>query len=336
MRYPSGRVIEEGDERMYEWRQQIQVMVDEIDASIKHHHDEALTLRALSQRLGYSEFYATRKFREISGLSLRNYLRRRRLAFALIEVRDSGRSLLDIALDYGFSSHEAFTRAFRDTYGVTPSAYRKKPVPVVLRTKLFPFDRYFLGIGERNAMQSKGDIQIYFVTIPAHKFLHIRDYGSNGYWDFWQRQQLIPGHDWDTICGLLDSVGGKLDDLGGSDSNSGAGQIMAYLHDPAGQPFCYGVPRAECYGVRLPADYQGEVPPLLLLDVPEGEYIVFEHGPFDYDRENCSVEEKVNNAIATFDFSGTGYRFDDSPGRIAYFYHDPSRFWKEVRPICRV
>lgn len=62
-------------------------------------------------------------------MQLRDYLRRRRLAFALREVRDSERSLLDIALDYGFSSHEAFTRAFKDAYGVTPSAYRAAPRP---------------------------------------------------------------------------------------------------------------------------------------------------------------------------------------------------------------
>ena len=95
---------------MYEWRRQIQQIVDEIDGCIRSHDDAALTLRSLSRTLGYSEYYTTRKFREISGMQLRDYLRRRRLAFALREVRDSERSLLDIALDYGFSSHEAFTR----------------------------------------------------------------------------------------------------------------------------------------------------------------------------------------------------------------------------------
>lgn len=73
---------------MYEWQQQIQLIVDEIDACIKAHDDEALTLRRLAQKLGYSEFYTTRKFKEISGLSLRDYLRQRKLAFALKEVRD--------------------------------------------------------------------------------------------------------------------------------------------------------------------------------------------------------------------------------------------------------
>ena len=171
---------------MYEWQQQIQLIVNEIDQGIKNHDDEALTLRGLSDRLGYSEFYTTRKFREISGMSFRDYLRNRKLAFALKEVRDSEKSLLEIALDYGFSSHEAFTRAFKGTYGVTPSAYRKAPRPVVLRTKINPFDRYFFGLGEIGMIRSQDGVKIYFITIPAHKFLHVKNYESNGYWDFWQ------------------------------------------------------------------------------------------------------------------------------------------------------
>ena len=79
--------------RMYEWKKQIQIIVDEIDKCIKNYNDEALTLRFLSRRLGYSEFYTTRKFKEISGMQFRDYLRHRKLAFALKEVRDSEKSL---------------------------------------------------------------------------------------------------------------------------------------------------------------------------------------------------------------------------------------------------
>jgi len=142
---------------MYEWQKQIQIIVDEIDKCIENYNNEALTLRVLSHRLGYSEFYTTRKFKEISGMQFRDYLRHRKLAFALKEVRDSEKSILDIAFDYGFSSHEAFTRAFKGTYGVTPSEYRKKPNPVVLRTKINPFDRYFLGFGEIGMIKSTED-----------------------------------------------------------------------------------------------------------------------------------------------------------------------------------
>lgn len=54
---------------------------------------------------------------------------------------------------------------------------------------------------------------------------------------------------------------------------------------------------------------------LLLIYVPEAEYIVFEHGSFDYEQENRSVEEKVEAAIKN------------------YFFHDPERFWKYIRPV---
>lgn len=53
---------------MYEWQRQIQAIVDEIDRCIMNYNDEALTLCFLSRRLGYSEFYTTRKFKEISGI----------------------------------------------------------------------------------------------------------------------------------------------------------------------------------------------------------------------------------------------------------------------------
>ena len=87
---------------MYEWNERIQIVIDEIDKCIMRHDDEDLTLRCLSRKLGYSEFYVTRKFKEISGMQFKDYLRKRRLAFALKELRDSKKSILNIAFDYGF------------------------------------------------------------------------------------------------------------------------------------------------------------------------------------------------------------------------------------------
>lgn len=326
-----------GEMQMHEWRRLIQEIVDEIDRCIMAHNDDALTLRSLSAKLGYSEYHATRKFREISGMSFRDYLRRRKLAFALKEVRDSERGILDIALDYGFSSHEAFTRAFRGLYGIAPGEYRRNPRPVVLRTKIHPFDRYLLGLGEIGMVKSSEGVKVYLITIPAHKFLHIRNYESNGYWDFWQKQASVPGQDCETICGLLDSLKGKLDDERGGGGDGFSGQIMGYINDPDGLVCGWGIPRIESYGVRLAADYAGEVPEqMMLMDVDEGEYVVFEHGPFDYEQECCSVEEKIEAAMAGFDYGEIGCELDLTPGRIMYFYHDPDRFFKYVRPVRRV
>ena len=130
---------------MYGWQKQIQIIIDEIDLCIRNNDDDELSLSCLSDKLGYSEFYISRKFREISGMQFRDYLRYRRLAFALKELRDTENGILDIALKYGFSSHEAFTRAFKEAYDITPSEYRQNPRPVVLRTIIKPFDCYLLG-----------------------------------------------------------------------------------------------------------------------------------------------------------------------------------------------
>lgn len=99
---------------MNEWFKNVQALVDEIDYCILEQNDEPMTLDYLSDKTGYSTCYISRKFSEVSGMQLRDYLRFRRLAFALKEIRDTDRGILDIALNNGFSSHEAFTHAFKE------------------------------------------------------------------------------------------------------------------------------------------------------------------------------------------------------------------------------
>ncbi|MFV0401958.1 MAG: helix-turn-helix transcriptional regulator [Oscillospiraceae bacterium] len=314
------------------WYRQLQQMTDAIEEAIREGGDDRLTLEYLATTLGYSPFHTTRMFRSLTGVSLREYLGQRRLAFALIRVRDTAEPLLDIALEYGFSSHEAFSRAFKRAYGVSPGLFRKNPVPVVLRTKLNPLDSYILGLqesdaqSERSSKTMKEEIKIYNIRIPAHKFLHIKNYESDGYFDFWQKQDAIPGQDCDTVCGLLDSIKGKLD---GEDGVIGkfSGQIMGYPREKDGR-----IP--EAYGVRLPLSYAGPIPEgMLLIEVEETDYIVFEHGPFSFEQDGGAVFEQLGEAIRDYKYEGTGWQQDDSPGRIAYFYHDPERFIKRVLPV---
>ena len=85
---------------MCQWHRNIQRMIDEIDACIRREDDEASTLSRLAGKLGYSESYVSRKFRELSGMRLREYLCGRRLAFALRDLRCGGNGILDIALKY--------------------------------------------------------------------------------------------------------------------------------------------------------------------------------------------------------------------------------------------
>ena len=88
--------------------------------------------------------------------------------------------------------------------------------------------------------------------------------------------------------------------------------------------------------MRLPADYAGPVPAQMEpMDVPGGDYLVFEHGPFDFETQNTAVEAKVELAMRGFDYAASGYRLYLTPGKVFYFYHDCARFFKYVRPVCR-
>lgn len=88
--------------------------------------------------------------------------------------------------------------------------------------------------------------------------------------------------------------------------------------------------------MRLTSGYEGEAPePLRLMDVPEGEYLVFEHGPFDPAAESRDVEAKIEAAMKAFDYERSGYELDLTPERVFYFYYDSERFFKYVRPVRR-
>ncbi len=308
----------------------IQKMIDAIDCYIKDGLDERLTLKRLASEIGYSEFHTTRHFRRLAGMTFREYLQLRRLAFSVIELRDSGRRIIDIAAAFGFSSQEAFTRAFKKAYGITPDSYRRKVVPLKLQLKCSTFDRYFLGIGEIGMDGNKTkEVRTYFTTLAAHKFLHIKNYESDGYWDFWKRQDNIPGQDCDTICGILDSIQGKLD---GDDSVIGkfSGQIMGNCYESDGRT-------CEAYGVRLAMDYQGGIPEqMLCVEVPESDYVVFEHLAFDYEQQGNSVAESVHEAERKFDITGSGYEFELCGNRFGYFFHDSDKYYKIMKPVKKL
>ena len=116
----------------------------------------------------------------------------------------------------------------------------------------------------------------------------------------------------------------------------GAEQQLAFVNEPSGRICSWGIPLAECWGVRLPRDCTDAVPaPLQLMEVPEGDYLVFEHGPFNLQTENSLVEAKIERAMRDFDYEAAGCCLDTAPRRVFYFVHDCVRFWKYIRPVVR-
>lgn len=75
---------------------------------------------------GRSKSYLSRVFPLVTGYSVTAYLRARRLSDAARQLAEGAPDILSVALDAGYSSHEAFTRAFGDQFGVTPQVVRQR------------------------------------------------------------------------------------------------------------------------------------------------------------------------------------------------------------------
>ncbi|HEX3078425.1 MAG TPA: helix-turn-helix domain-containing protein [Lachnospiraceae bacterium] len=82
-------------------------------------------LEKIAKIAGYSIPHFYRVFGAIVGCSVKEYIRRRKLSNAMYAVITTKRSIIDIAFEYGFESHEVFTRAFKLVYGAPPSYFRK-------------------------------------------------------------------------------------------------------------------------------------------------------------------------------------------------------------------
>jgi len=91
---------------------------------IESHLAEPLTLDDVAGVAGVSRFHLVRAFAAATGLSVMRYVRARRLSQAARALAAGAPDILSLALDADYSSHEAFTRAFRDHFGTTPEAVR--------------------------------------------------------------------------------------------------------------------------------------------------------------------------------------------------------------------
>lgn len=71
-----------------------------------------------------SEYHFKRMFSFLAGVTLSEYIRRRRLTVAAFELNNSNIRIIDAAIKYGYNSPDSFTRAFQSLHGITPSEAR--------------------------------------------------------------------------------------------------------------------------------------------------------------------------------------------------------------------
>jgi len=115
---------------MYAW-ESIQTVVDYIEDNLQANH----TPEELSKVAMLSPFYFQRLFTRLVKRPVNEYVKMRRLARACEVLEDKSKRILDIALDYGFNSHEYFTKTFKSAFSITPDEYRNNPVRLNQVTK---------------------------------------------------------------------------------------------------------------------------------------------------------------------------------------------------------
>ncbi|HZF29323.1 MAG TPA: AraC family transcriptional regulator [Gammaproteobacteria bacterium] len=246
---------------------------------IERHFASELSLAEIASACGASPFYLTRAFAALTGHSLMRYVRARRLSTAALELASGAPDILTVALAAGYGSHEAFTRAFRDQFGVTPEAVREgRSVDGIELTEAVSMDQTLL---DRLEPPRIVDGKPLLIAGLDDRYTSESSAGIPGQW-----QRLtpwfgrIPGQSGYVSYGVSHNV----DDDGNFD----------YI----------------C-GVEVP-DFSNLPAELDRLRIPAHKYAVFTH------REHISTFRRTYNTIWSVWLPESGYESSDAPNLERY------------------
>ncbi len=99
---------------------------------IENNLNKKIELQEIANKAFLSKYHFHRVFHATIGESVAEYIRRRRLIEAAHELLNTEHKIIDIALNYQFSTQESFTKAFKKFYGIPPKEFRKNKVNVTL------------------------------------------------------------------------------------------------------------------------------------------------------------------------------------------------------------
>ena len=266
--------------------------VQRMQEYIEAHLDEEITLAQLAAVSLYSPWYSYRLFREHTGLTVADYIRRLRLSRSAMRLKEGNIRITDAAMQLGFGSVDGYTRAFRREFGCNPMEYAKHPVPITL---FIPYGVKFKFMrGESTEMDKVQSIFIQVVHKPARRAIIKRGVQAQEYFAYCAEV----GCD---VWGLLNSM----DSLCGE-------PVCLWL------PEAYKKPNTSTYvqGVEVPADYDGVIPEGFdVIDLPEAEYLQFQGEPFEEEHYGDAIAA-LWNAMQKYDPAVIGYKWDDQNPRI--------------------
>ncbi|WP_377521147.1 GyrI-like domain-containing protein [Priestia megaterium] len=144
-----------------------------------HYIEENLTndidFREVARLALCSEYHFKRMFSFLAGITLSEYIRRRRLTLAAFELKDSNIKVINAAIKYNYSSPDSFTRAFQNLHGITPSEAKKNGSSL----KAFPKMTFQLSIKGGNEMNYRIEEKEAFHIVGIKERVPIIFHGVN-------------------------------------------------------------------------------------------------------------------------------------------------------------
>lgn len=297
--------------------------VVKITEYIDGHLREPITAKDLAAAAGYSQYHMIRLFKKETGLSPFEYIRQKRLISSAFELRRGKLKVVDVALNFVFDSHEGFTRAFSNAFGISPKRFVKFPEPNGWLIPYHYLDRQKNRSEESNMETKSTVIFTQLIERPARKLLVYRSKNAAEYFGYNEEiakeppESLNGMHPWDYLCGIKEA-----------------------LYEPVGVWLPESMRLTEngiyAHAVEVPADYSGEIPEGFdLLKLPPCKYLIFQGEPYDDEKYGEAVSACMAN-IGRFNPEVYGYIFDDD---IAPRFQLAPMGWRgyiEGRPVKEI
>jgi AraC family transcriptional regulator len=246
---------------------------------IENHLGDPLTLDEIADIAGVSRFHLVRAFTAATGSPVMRYVRARRLTEAARALAKGAPDILNLALEADYGSHEAFTRAFRDHFGVTPEAVRAAKC----------FDK--LRLQEPIMMDSTALDDLQPPRFETSKPLLIAGLGERY---TWESGAAIPGQ-WQRFHQSVADIPDRLGQV--------AYGVCCNGDDSGNFDYVAGVEVSDFS--RLPLEFQR-------VRIPEQKYAVFTHG------EHISTIRRTVGTIWTHWLPASGMKAADAPNFERY------------------
>lgn len=150
-----------------EWIERLNHAIDYIE----EHLTKEIEYEQLGRIACCSAYHFQRMFTYMAGVPLSEYIRRRKMSLAAVDLQGGDAKIIDVAAKYGYSSPTAFNRAFQSVHGIAPSAVKSEGVSV----KSFPplvFKITVKGVEEMNyRIETKDAFRVIGVSQPLHREL---------------------------------------------------------------------------------------------------------------------------------------------------------------------